>query len=187
MRKLLIIAPLLILISCSQESDTKPLKMQLIRTSYSKGADWGVISNPGSLVIAITSGKATGELLYIRDGASTVLETFEFDTVNHPYLASTPVLDGSPDAVDLSFVRNLDPGAQRPGDAKVSLTGVARVSRAGGGQSIVEGPNVLYRIQRTTEDQDRWRLDTEITIQNMIEISNSLDCEYIVLDLEVGR
>lgn len=189
MRPTLIIV-LLFLNGCSRRPEKETLQMHLVQTSYySRNPDWGVISNPGSLVISIKSGRASGELLHIVKGKSIALGTFEFDAEKHTFLSSTSTIEsgGPQDAVDVSFVRDADQDAQRQGGVEVKLGSLVQLSRTGDGQSIAEGSNVLYRIQRTELEQDRWRPAQEKTIQTLLEASKNLDCEYIVIDIKEQR
>lgn len=164
--------------------------MHLLRVSYySDNPGWGVIRNAGSLVVSITSGKASGELLHVAKGKAESLGVFEFDAAMHTFLSSTPTIESGAPAgeVDLSFVQDADQGFQGRKSKELKLQNVFSVSRAGENQTIKEGANVLYRIRRTDAEQDRWRFPQEASLQAMIDTSKSLDCEYIVLDVKEQR
>jgi len=151
--------------------------MHVVATSYTSDT-----MNSGSLVISITSGRATGQLLHVRGGKAEPLQTFEFDAASHTLLCSTPEVSG-PGEVDASFIQESDIMDSRNKSRELKLGKVFRISRAGGGNTILEKANVLYRIQRTDEKQDRWRPAQEATLDAMIETTKTVDCEYIVLDV----
>ena len=190
MRSFLIIL-LLAVNSCSRPKVNEELVMHIVQSSYCSHNDpsWGVISNPGAIVISIKSGRATGQLLHIHNGERVELGSFDFDAGKHTFLSSTPTIESGQyqDAVDVSFVRDADQDSPGLGSKEVKLGRVVMVARTSDGQSIVEGPNVLYRIQRTKLEQDRWRPTQEQTLQSLIETSKNLDCEYIVLEIKRQR
>jgi len=183
MRSLAIL--MLLVCGCSRPKKTEaPLAMHLLQVSYySDNPSWGVIRNAGSLVVSITSGKASGELFHVAKGKAESLEVFEFDAAMHTFLSSTPTIESGAPAgeVDLSFIQDADQGFNGGKGKELKLKNVFSVSRAGEKQTIKEGANVLFRIQRTDAEQDRWRFPQEASLQAMIDTSKQLDCEYIVL------
>lgn len=179
----------LLISSCSRPKAPEPLEMHIVQTSYlSRNPKWGPIENPGSLVITISSGKATGELLHVAKGEAKSLSLFQFDASKHTFLSSTPTVEtrASRD-VDVSFVQDADAEFQDEKSKEITLQNVFEVSRSGNLGSLHEGVHILYRIQRTNSEQDRWRSPHEKSLQSMIDTSKQLDCEYIVLNVKGQR
>ena len=161
--------------------------MHLLQTSWlSDNPDWGPITNPGSIVVEITAGKAAGELLHVANGEVRKLGTFEFDPALHTRLCSTTTIDGE-GIIDAGFIMNADQGYSGLRGVPFQPGEVTRFGRTGEFKSILEGANVLYRITRTTKNQDRWTLQQEASLASLIETSASMDCEYIVLDIRQRR
>ncbi|MGC4016367.1 MAG: hypothetical protein QM755_17870 [Luteolibacter sp.] len=185
MRYCLPIVVAVLLSTCKRPSAAAPMLMHVVATSYYSDAPysgWQSIANPGSVVVSITSGRATGQLLHVKGGKAIPLQTFEFDAASHSLLCSTAAVSDEGE-VDVGFVQESDVMDSRNKSQELKLGKVSRISRVPGHNSISEKANILYRIQRTGEPQDRWRPAHEESFDAMIEASKALDCEYIVLDV----
>ena len=183
----LVILGILSFAACSRKSELEPLQMHLQKMSwYSDNPNWGPITNAGSLVVDITVGRASGELLHVAHGEARKLGTFEFDASLHTKLCSTPTID-SKGTIDAGFIMIADQSYTGERGLPFKPGKVTRFARASEGISVLEGANVLYRITRTEEHQDRWRLAQEASLEALINTSASLDCEYIILNIHQKR
>lgn len=188
--RVLVLVVGLAMLGCSEPTreEEGQLIMELLPVSYTDFGDWGPISNPSSLVVTIRVGRAKGTLFHVRDGEISELGDFEFDANDQTFLCSTPFLRGeeSESQVDVSFIWHRFPRDEPSArSVKVFLGEVAMVSRTDQQNSILEGVNVLYRIQRTKEEDARqWRLQHEESREAMAEASKDMDVEYIALEVE---